>query len=280
MKQILVTFVLTSLFWFAFFEYTAKLSNEKANNQHDTELSAEARNSIKVENNDTEEPVSTPKPKAQKEDTGSEIKKLGKEKTQTKNVEPALSKQKDVMQISPFGIYGKWAPIESAEAPLEFTKYGTVIQTKYSLAFRHNYSTHENQLKIGHEKMTFKVISDGGIVYLEIYNSSEYSGRYKRVAQSKQINAKVIDITEYQEKIIGKWSPVEGQEPPLEFTKYNTVIQKKYGLDLRNNYSLNNDILEIEHHRNIPIVISEDNENYYLEIYNSVEFSGRYKRTK
>ncbi len=49
---------------------------------------------------------------------------------------------------------------------------------------------------------------------------------------------------------------------------------------MRYEYSLSNNKLSIRYDRNARVVISEDANNYYLEIFNTTDFSGRYKKSK
>lgn len=87
------------------------------------------------------------------------------------------------------------------------------------------------------------------------------------------------DKIDYSREIVGKWTPVEGAKYTLEFTKYGTVIQHLGSTQIRYDYSLSGDKLNIQYN-NSRIVISKDASYYYLEIYNSREFSGRYRRSK
>jgi hypothetical protein len=87
-----------------------------------------------------------------------------------------------------------------------------------------------------------------------------------------------IDASLYAEKLCCKWTPINGQEYPLEISKYGTAIQSR-GYEKRVQYTLNGNALRI-YSDNATIAISEDATYYYLEIYNSEYFSGRYRRTK
>ncbi|MBO5877897.1 MAG: hypothetical protein J6Q29_00330 [Alistipes sp.] len=179
-------------------------------------------------------------------------------------------------------IVGKWQPVEGAKDPLEFTKYGAVIQTSYgTLQMRYDYRISGDKMKIRYDDATFKILKEGSATYLEIYNSNDFSGRYRLASQPAKINATVIDKSAYPTYIIGKWTPITGQENPIEFTKFNTAIQMVYGmLDMRYEYSLNDDKLSIRYDKDARVVISEDAKNFYLEIFNATDFSGRYKKTK
>ncbi len=178
-------------------------------------------------------------------------------------------------------IVGKWTPVEGAEEPLEFTKYGTVIQTKYgTVKIRSNYTLSEKSLKIGYDTARCKINKVGSVTYLEIFDASDYSGKYKRISQPRNIAMQSLPVSGYAEYIVGKWSAIDGQEEPLEITKYGTAIQTKYGsVDIRNDYTLNGNRLTIGYDK-ARVVISEDSAYYYLEIYNSEDFSGRYRKSK
>lgn len=87
-----------------------------------------------------------------------------------------------------------------------------------------------------------------------------------------------LDESLYAEAIVGKWSVINGQEHPLEFSKYGTAIQYR-SYENRVEYTLNGSNLKIQFD-NARVVISEDASYYYLEIYNSQDFSGRYRKSK
>ncbi len=185
---------------------------------------------------------------------------------------------------APLSIVGKWQPMEGAEYPLEFTQYGAVIQTdKYGFLSRYAYVTNGEQMKIKYDNAQFKLLSENNNnnIYLEIYNSKDFSGRYKLLSQPKKINATILPKEDYSTLIVGKWTPVNGHIDNIEITKFGTVIQTdKYDFDSRYDYSLNGDKLVIKYDKNARIVISEDANYYYLEIYNTTDFSGRYRKKK
>ena len=174
-------------------------------------------------------------------------------------------------------IDGKWQPVEGAEYPLEFTKYGIAIQYR-GYDNRMKYSLSDKRLNIKYDKARCEIGKVDGEYILEIYNSEEFSGKYKRVYQPRKIAMRLLDESSYIENIVGKWSPINGQEHPIEFSKYGTAIQKR-GFDNRVEYSLNGSSLKIKYD-NARVAISEDASYYYLEIYNSEDFSGRYRRSK
>lgn len=176
-------------------------------------------------------------------------------------------------------IDGKWQPVEGAKYALELTKYGTVIQYHGSLLLRYSYSLSGKRMNIRYDKARVEIIKEGNDYYLEIYNSEDFSGKYKRVSQPRKIAMRPLPESQYSELINGKWAPINGQEYSLEFTKYGTAIQYHGSLDLRYDYSLTGAKLNIRYD-NARVTISEDASYYYLEIYNSEDFSGRYRKSK
>ena len=176
-------------------------------------------------------------------------------------------------------IDGKWQPVEGAEYPLEFTKYGTAIQHR-GYQKRVSYSLKEQRLRIYLDSNARCEITKQGTDYiLEIYNSQYFSGKYKRVSQPRKIAMRPLDQSLYAEAILGKWSVINGQEYALEFTKYGTAIQHR-GYEKRIEYNLNGSNLRIYLDSSARVAISEDASYYYLEIYNSEDFSGRYRKSK
>lgn len=174
-------------------------------------------------------------------------------------------------------IDGKWTPVEGAKYPLEFTKYGTAIQYR-SYKDRITYALKGQKLRIQFDNARCEITKQDGEYYLEIYNSQEYSGKYRRTSQPRKIAMRQLDESLYAEAIVGKWSVINGQEHPLEFSKYGTAIQYRSYED-RVEYTLNGSNLKIQFD-NARVVISEDASYYYLEIYNSQDFSGRYRKSK
>lgn len=174
-------------------------------------------------------------------------------------------------------IDGKWTPVEGAKYPLEFTKYGTAIQYR-SYKDRITFALKGQKLRIQFDNARCEITKQDGEYYLEIYNSQEYSGKYRRTSQPRKIAMRQLDESLYAEAIVGKWSVINGQEYPLEFSKYGTAIQHRSYED-RVEYTLNGSNLRIQFD-NARVVISEDASYYYLEIYNSQDFSGRYRKSK
>lgn len=174
-------------------------------------------------------------------------------------------------------IDGKWTPVEGAEHPIEFTKYNVAIQYR-GYQKRIDYSLKGQKLRIQFDNARCEITKQGGEYYLEIYNSQEYSGKYRRTSQPRKIAMRQLDESLYAEAIVGKWSVINGQEHPLEFSKYGTAIQYRSYED-RVEYTLNGSNLKIQFD-NARVVISEDASYYYLEIYNSQDFSGRYRKSK
>lgn len=269
----ILTVLLTSLVWafviLAFFEPRAK--------------STEADEAVTTE---VVEPTPTPAPtrkeKRAERKAEKEAEKQTPAPTPTPAPEPAPEpKPASVTESIDYAreIDGKWTPVEGAQHSLEFTKYGTVIQYHGSLQMRHDYSLSGKKMNISYDKARIEIVKRGNDCYLEIYNSQEYSGKYRRTSQPRKIAMRQLDESLYAEAIVGKWSVINGQEHPLEFTKYGTAIQHHGSLELRHDYSLSGEKLKIQYD-NARVVISEDASYYYLEIYNSQEFSGRYRKSK
>ena len=178
-------------------------------------------------------------------------------------------------------IVGQWSPIEGSECPLEISKYGCAIQTKYGVKMRYTYSIKGKRINIGYDNNArFEITKENGVVYLELFNTTDFSGKYKRTSQPRKIAMRPLDVSTYAENIVGKWKPLDGQECNLELSKYGAAIQTKYGVDMRYDYTLNGKKLSIGYNDNASVVISEDASYYYLEIYNSEDFSGRYRKSK
>ena len=176
-------------------------------------------------------------------------------------------------------IDGLWEPVVGAEYPLEITKYNVAIQHR-GYENRVKYSLKGDKLRINLDiNARCEITKEGKDYYLEIYNSKDFSGKYKRKSQPRKIAMRPIDASLYAEKLCGKWTPINGQKHPIEFSKYGTAIQH-CGYENRVQYTLNGDALRIYFDNKASIVISEDASYYYLEIYNSKDFSGRYRRTK
>ena len=174
-------------------------------------------------------------------------------------------------------IDGKWTPVEGAQYPLEITKYGVAIQDR-GYDDRIKCLLKGKKLAIKYDNARCEITKDKGVYYLEIFNSRDFSGKYKRTSQPRKIAMRKLDSANYTELIVGKWNPINGHKYPLEFSKYGTAIQYR-GYEDRVEYSLNGSSLKIKYD-NASVVISEDASYYYLEIYNSEDFSGRYRKSK
>ncbi len=110
----------------------------------------------------------------------------------TRNNSQATQQQNSVVTKKPAAlkainyaeaIVGKWHPVEGAERPIEITKYGTIIQW-YSerTNMRYDYSISGNKMKIKYEGTArVEVIQEGNNTYLEIYDVTKYSGKYRKV---------------------------------------------------------------------------------------------------
>ena len=98
----------------------------------------------------------TPKPEPQISNKVTEVERKMVEKPSVENV--ATAELDYVGEID-----GKWTPVEGAEFPLEFTKYGTLIQTRYgSLNVRHFYTiSSDKRMKIGYNSARFEIVKSG-----------------------------------------------------------------------------------------------------------------------
>ena len=230
----------------------------------------------KVEETEVEDVKVVAEPKAEKP------KAQEQQLEQPKADEPKVAeepKQESKLQTIDIAreIDGLWEPVVGAEYPLEITKYNVAIQHR-GYEKRVTYTLKGNKLRIYLDNAKCEITKEGSTYYLEIYNSEDFSGKYKRKSQPRKIAMRPIDTSLYAEKLCGKWTPINGQEYPLEFSKYGTAIQSR-GYEKRVQYTLNGNALRI-YLDNATIAISEDATYYYLEIYNSEDFSGRYRRTK
>lgn len=272
MKQVLLTFILTSLLWFSFFEWSRRIEERSSQAEATEEVCEELPS--EVVSNDTPTPADTPKPApaTKKSTRATPFKKRPTTPTTQAAERPSTAVVADIA--------GLWSPVEGAEFPLEFTPYGTMIQQMYGVPFRKEYSVQGNRIKISYELAEFKLLNEKGATYLEIYKSKDYSGRYVRKALPKQVAATPLAKSQYAETAVGKWSPIDGQKHPLELTKFNTAIQNMHGVNMRYDYTLNEEMLSIGYDKNAHIVLSEDNSYYYMEIHNTEDFSGLYRRTK
>ena len=295
MRRVILTFLLTSLLWWAVFTYMAynrdNLSSldeiesveEQSVSEYEESQSSDAVPEKKeevAEKKVTEKPNPTPSAKNTSVKKPASAPKqepvAGKDNAQ----KPATSTPQQMGNISQ-EIVGKWQPVEGAEYSMEFTKYGTAIQYRGSYQSRHPYSLNGNIAKIGYSNnLKIEITSNGGVTYLEIYDSDDFSGKYKRVSRPKVINYNAISGDLYTTAIVGKWTPIDGQEYAMEFTKYGVAIQVRGSYNSRTEYKLEGNKLKIAYDNNAKVALWEDANNYYLEIFNTTDFSGRYKKAK
>lgn len=300
MRRVILTFLLTSLFWWGLFTYYAyKKSGQEVSMTDElvgwltdaVEQTGESDaivESVEVEDDDSTTDVSAVKMQKQTAEAKSKSSSTNKAKPkQTENVakkdiapQPVASASQQLDALSQ-EIVGKWQPVEGAEYSLEFTKYGTAIQYRSSYLSRHPYSLNGNIANIGYSNnLKIEITAKGGVVYLEIYNSDDFSGKYKRVSRPKEINYTAISGDLYSTAIVGKWTPIDGQEYAMEFTKYGVAIQVRNSYNSRTEYKLEGNKLRIAYDNNARVALWEDNQYYYLEIFNTEDFSGRYRKTK
>ena len=300
MRRVILTFLLTSLFWLGLFTYYAyKKSGQELSVTEGfvgwltgaVEQIGESSTIVEseeMEDDDSATDVSAVKMQKQPAEAKSKSSSTNKAKPkQTENVakkditpQPVASASQQLDALSQ-EIVGKWQPVEGAEYSMEFTKYGTAIQYRGSYWSRSPYSLNGNIAKIGYSNnLKIEITSNGGVTYLEIYDSDDYSGKYKRVSRPKVINYTAISGDLYTTAIVGKWTPIDGQEYAMEFTKYGVAIQVRGSYNSRTEYKLEGNKLKIAYDNNAKVALWEDANNYYLEIFNTTDFSGRYKKAK
>jgi hypothetical protein len=300
MRRVILTFLLTSLFWWGLFTYYAyKKSGQEVSMTDEfvgwltdaVEQTGESDaivESVEMEDDDSTTDVSAVKMQKKPAEAKSKSSSTNKAKPkQTENVakkdiapQPVASASQQLDALSQ-EIVGKWQPVEGAEYSLEFTKYGTAIQYRSSYLSRHPYSLNGNIANIGYSNnLKIEITAKGGVVYLEIYDSDDFSGKYKRVSRPKEINYNAISGDLYSTAIVGKWTPIDGQEYAMEFTKYGVAIQVRNSYNSRTEYKLEGNKLRIAYDNNARVALWEDNQYYYLEIFNTEDFSGRYRKTK
>lgn len=276
MKNILIV-LLTSLFWAIILTLFFEPRSFEAQEQTPVEVEAPAPKKPKAEKAKKAEKAERTPDKGVSDDKKVDI---TKQPTPVDNVDLVKTTPKEDKIDYSREIVGKWTPVEGGKHPLEFTKYGCVIQTN-GINWRYDYSLDGKKLAIKYDNNARIEITkeNNGTAYLELFNSAEFSGKYKRISQPLHIEMTPISSSLYSDKIVGKWQPVNGHEEAIEFTKYGTAIRTEFTLERRYDYSLNGSSLNIKYDKS-RIVISEDASYYYLEIYNSREFSGRYRRSK
>ena len=300
MRRVILTFLLTSLFWWGLFTYYAyKKSGQEVSMTDEfvgwltdvveqTGQSDAIVESVEMEDDNSTTDVSAVKMQKQTAEAKSKSSSTNKAKPkQTENVakkdiapQPVASASQQLDALSQ-DIVGKWQPVEGAEYSLEFTKYGTAIQYRSGYLSRHPYSLNGNIANIGYSNnLKIEITAKGGVVYLEIYDSDDFSGKYKRVSRPKVINYTAISGDLYSTAIVGKWTPIDGQEYAMEFTKYGVAIQVRNSYNSRTEYKLEGNKLKIAYDNNARVALWEDNQYYYLEIFNTEDFSGRYRKTK
>ena len=295
MRRVVLTFLLTSLFWWALFTYYAYNKAEQGTSvvddfvenfayhltpSDDVERSSVAQVNTSAKKSSTATPskqTAPAKPKSTAVTKKVEQKPI--ESVEAVKEETAAASQ----QLGTISqeIIGKWQPVVGAEYPMEFTKYGTAIQYRNSYCSRSSYTLSGNIAQIGYsDKLKVEIFAEGGVTYLEIYDSDDFSGKYKRISRPKVINYTAIGKDLYSTAIVGKWFPIDGQEYAMEFTKYGVAIQVRNSYNSRIEYKLDGDKLKIAYDSKARVALWEDSQYYYLEIFNTEDFSGRYKKSK
>ncbi len=79
-------------------------------------------------------------------------------------------------------IVGKWKPVEGTKCPIEITKYGTFIHWPFpSVDMRYDYTLNGNRITIKRQGTgRVAVTTTSGGTYLEIYDITEFAGKYKK----------------------------------------------------------------------------------------------------
>ena len=173
MKNILIV-LLTSLFWAIILTLFFEPRSFEAQEQTPVEVEAPAPKKPKAEK--AKKVERTP-------DKGvSDDKKVDitKQPTPVDNVDLVKTTPKEDKIDYSREIVGKWTPVEGGKHPLEFTKYGCVIQTN-GINWRYDYSLDGKKLAIKHDNNARIEITkeNNGTAYLELFNSAEFSGKYK-----------------------------------------------------------------------------------------------------
>lgn len=154
MGKIIVTFILTSLFWIALF--CGPLGSSGLG-------SGGGRTDASTETVDTAAAETAPSARMRQS-----------EKQPPQNTVADYSE----------AIVGKWLPVEGTENKLEFTRYGTlVLREKTTVGYLDSKKTY----KLKGDKLYVDIFKKGRIVitsgangrYLEIYGDSRYAGKYK-----------------------------------------------------------------------------------------------------
>ena len=300
MRGVILTFLLTSLLWWAVFTYMAYNRDElslaeeieSVEEQSVSEYREPQPSDVVVEKSEKvaeKQPVKKAAPATSaKSAPAKEAVSAPKQESVAKNLTSgqSVSQPQSAEAVAPSldisqEIIGKWKPVEGAEYSMEFTKYDTAIQYRSSYQSRHPYSLNGSIAKIGYSNnLKIEITAKDGVTYLEIYNSDDYSGKYKRVSRPKVINYDAISRDLYTTAIVGKWTPIDGQQYAMEFTKYGVAIQVRGSYNSRTEYKLEGNKLKIAYDNNAKVALWEDANNYYLEIFNTTDFSGRYKKAK
>jgi hypothetical protein len=181
MKKVILTFLLTSLFWWVLFTYSAyKRSVQNSDIEDDPieQVVAETeatpiepvRNNPPKNNSATKTEqtktsikqdvaASSPVTKPSNEVKQKPLEKILATTTDIPNSTPKQEKQQQEPQTLNYKeeidnyveIIGKWQPVEGAEYPLEFTKYGVFIQYRGSYWSRRRYSLNDDIAQMGYD---------------------------------------------------------------------------------------------------------------------------------
>ncbi len=271
MKKIIPTILLTSAFWLILYILIAPKAENQGNNgtAPDDSVFADKYETVETECRESVKQLPAQDRSAAK----------GAAKPAQKHAEVKPSKQTNADYSG--AITGRWEPAEGAKCPLEFSKYGTLIQWVNPVVDdRYEYSLEGDRLKTWNSKDTrLAIFKEGDNTYLEIFNNTELSGKYRLSKKAPEVDAEDVGAENYRTAIVGKWQPVFGTKNPLEFSKYGTLIQwVNPVVDDRYEYSLEGDRLKTWNSDNTRVVISRNAKGTYLEIYGNKELSGLYRK--
>ena len=108
-----------------------------------------------------------------------------------------------------------------------------------------------------------------------------------KVEQPKQTPAPKAAVKNYAELICGYWKPVEGNQYPLEISKYGTVVQwmvyssgDKYERS-RESYTISGNKLNIDDgYYKCAVEVLNEGGATYLEVYGHEKYAGKYRLRK
>ncbi len=231
MKNIIATFLLTSILWISLwisiFLISGLLNSPPVPNTPESITDGNLQKAPHPANI----PITEPKPSYHSTETtpaepkqSAEITAIAQSKPSTSVIEQSPTQTKQAPETGETTnrpapvesnsidytseIIGSWKPVEGAKDPLEFTKYGIVIQWKYgTVDIRKKYTISNNKVTFeGRGKATIDISYDATGIYLEISNNKEYSGKYQLTRRPRPIWASsALSPNDYATAIVGKW---------------------------------------------------------------------------